>query len=370
MPVSALRAVELSNAKAAADALEVETCVSTPWEVHLSLFPTVQRVLNPPFINPHLPKMYRICREFIPYLQDDEVLPLVRLETMEYARRPKLRKIARVKKEVMPISFDHITSTIRRKSWRKAAALMAGFSEQHGVAEFARRMLLLGSGYLNQTLGHSFSCTAFILLEIMDRFDEGIWPAFEVLADYFCKGSFIDTPDLSQRSPLSHEELDHQVLRATSGRGLLNLHHTITLYAIERTRHLFSEQEYNCLIGAWIGFMGEKSAEPVVLTSESKAPFSNYQGYCETFSRLEPEPVVSGFEEMVATREGRITLGNFLIKGVCDRYDGHYDPHYLTGLGSALWLSDRFWHRPVIALNGLYQYVDYFFDSMRASSSY
>ena len=42
------------------------------WEIHLSLFPLVQRVLNPPFINPHLPKMYRICREFIPYLETDK----------------------------------------------------------------------------------------------------------------------------------------------------------------------------------------------------------------------------------------------------------------------------------------------------------
>ena len=28
------------------------------WEIHLSLFPVVMRVLNPPFINAHLPKMY------------------------------------------------------------------------------------------------------------------------------------------------------------------------------------------------------------------------------------------------------------------------------------------------------------------------
>ena len=38
------------------------------WTIHSSLFPIVQRVLNPPFINPHLPKMYRICRELVPYL--------------------------------------------------------------------------------------------------------------------------------------------------------------------------------------------------------------------------------------------------------------------------------------------------------------
>jgi hypothetical protein len=28
------------------------------WQIHLSLFAVVQRVLNPPYINPHLPKMY------------------------------------------------------------------------------------------------------------------------------------------------------------------------------------------------------------------------------------------------------------------------------------------------------------------------
>ena len=37
-----------------------------PWKIHLSLFPAVDRVLNPPFINPHLPKMYNICRDLLP----------------------------------------------------------------------------------------------------------------------------------------------------------------------------------------------------------------------------------------------------------------------------------------------------------------
>ena len=31
-----------------------------PWEIHLALYPAVQPVLNPPFINPHLPKMYAV----------------------------------------------------------------------------------------------------------------------------------------------------------------------------------------------------------------------------------------------------------------------------------------------------------------------
>ncbi len=99
-------------------------------------------------------------------------------------------------------------------------------------------------------------------------------------------------------------------------------------------------------------------------------PFSSYQDCYKVFSRLEPEPLISGIAQMIGTREGRMVMGSYLINGVCDRYDGRYDPHYLTGLGSALWLADRFWHRPVLALNGLYQYVDYFFESLRASSRY
>ena len=66
------------------------------WEIHLSLYPAVQRVLNPPFINPHLPKMYAINRELIPYLETKDIPPLIRLEVMEYARRPKLEKKRRL----------------------------------------------------------------------------------------------------------------------------------------------------------------------------------------------------------------------------------------------------------------------------------
>lgn len=56
------------------------------WAIHLALFPLAQRVLNLPFINPHLPKMYRIYREFLPYLKENEIPALVRLEITEYTK--------------------------------------------------------------------------------------------------------------------------------------------------------------------------------------------------------------------------------------------------------------------------------------------
>ena len=51
-----------------------------PWAVHLSLFPAVQRVVNPPFINPHLPKMYNICGELAPHLSKEALASLVSQE--------------------------------------------------------------------------------------------------------------------------------------------------------------------------------------------------------------------------------------------------------------------------------------------------
>ena len=54
-------------------------------------------------------------------------------------------------------------------------------------------------------------------------------------------------------------------------------------------------------------------------------------------------------------------MGKYLVKGVADLYQGNYDPHYLTGLGSALWVINEYRDEPQIAVNALRQYVNYFF---------
>ena len=63
---------------------------------------------------------------------------------------------------------------------------------------------------------------------------------------------------------------------------------------------------------------------------------------------------------MIGSGQGRRRLGRFLVKALCDNYQGDYDPHYLTGLGSALWVVNQYGDRTPIAANALYQYLDYF----------
>ncbi len=337
------------------------------WAIHLSLYPIVQRVMNPPFINPHLPKMHCIYRELVRYLEKDDIPGLVRLEVNEYAKRPKLPNLPEANRLTSPVSFMEVESAIRERDWDKTSVLMAAFSGQKGGTELARRLLLLGSGYLDHSLGHSVSCTAFILLEMIERADQDPWPALATLADYFCKGRFDTTPgsDGSKKLP-SDEELNHHMLRATSGRGILNLHHTITRYAIERARPFFSHEEYCQLIDSWIKFLGEKEADRVNLGHPEWAPGLDYDQFYKEFSRLEAKSAMASMPGMFGSEVGLRQLGRFLIKGVCDQYRGDYDPHYLTGLGSALWTLDRYRNQPSIAVKALFQYVDFFFGGLKS----
>ncbi len=340
------------------------------WEIHLSLFPVAMRVLNPPFINAHLPKMYAIYSDLIPYLNREDIPALIQLEINEYARRPLMEKLPRANPLSSPVSFSEVESAIREQDWEKTTVLMATFYEQKGGKELSRRFLLLGSGYLDDSLGHSFSCTSFILLKMMEHTDHDPWPALTTLAGFFCKARFHTTPPLRRSKDLREDgTLYDPMLRATRGRGLIKMHNTITRYAIERTRHLFSEKEYDHMIGAWIAYMGNRREEGVSPESHGMGPVTDYTRFYEIFSRQEAKPVVAALSGMISSEEGRQQMGRFLIKGLCDHYAGRYDPHCLTGLGSALWVMERYWNRPPIPLNAFFQYVDFYFDSVKSRSS-
>ena len=172
-----------------------------PWEIHRSIFPVVQKVLNPPYINPHLPKMYAVNRELVPYLEKSDIQALVHLEIIEYAKRPKLKPLPKQKHRRSTVSFSDIESAISYQDLEMTTDYLSAFYTQKGGAELAHRMLLLGSGHLDDSLGHSVSCTAFIVLEMLQRTGRDPRPALATLADYFCKGRFHNIPASSTPSP-------------------------------------------------------------------------------------------------------------------------------------------------------------------------
>jgi hypothetical protein len=260
-----------------------------------------------------------------------------------------------------PLAFPDIQAAIREKDTARVAAMMFACCEQHKTEELARNLLMLGSGYLKNSLGHSFSCTAFILLEMMERKDSNTWPAIATLADYFCKGQFHTMPPQNQNAQLPSEKaLNYYTLKAASGSGIVNLHHTITRFAIEKVRHIFNHIEYTNLLDCWIVFMGDKELEtPPIVSPETAIP--DYDSFFKVFSKQAEMPVLAYLAGMLSSSVGRQRMGRYLIKGVCDLYQGDYDPHFLTGLASALYISNEYWNQPRIALSALRQYLNYFF---------
>jgi hypothetical protein len=292
---------------------------------------------------------------------------LVRIEVTEYAKRPKLEKLSHGRKLTSSVSFGEVELAIHQQDLEKTAALMAAFHSQNGGKEFTRRLVLLGSGYLDDSLGHSVSCTAPILLEMMERKEEDPWPVVTALAEYFCKGTFHTTPGLRKLTPFSSEDaVKHHLMRATRGTGIVNLHHPITVYTMERVRHLLNKEEVDHLVAAWIGFLGKKRSEEVQWDLPDGKPVADYSKFYEIFSRLETKPVIALIKGMISSEQSRRRAGRFLIKGVCDLYQGNYNPHYLTGLGSVLWIVEKYWNQNSIVLNALFQYLDFFFKGIKS----
>jgi hypothetical protein len=193
------------------------------------------------------------------------------------------------------------------------------------------------------------------------------WPALSALAFYFCKGRFSTTPALKKSNPFTEKQAsDHQMLRATSGRGFVPLHQTITRYAIERVRRFLGQEDYIHMVNAWIDFLGDQGEERVSLEGSSSEPAKEYDQFYERFSTLKTKPVVASLSGMIGSQEGRQKIKRFLVQGVCDKYQGAYDPHYLTGLGSALWVLDQYWQDARLVTNGLVQYLDFFFSGIKS----
>lgn len=332
-----------------------------PWRVHLKLYPLAQRVLNPPFINPHLPKMHAICREFLPYLEAEDLPALVRVEVGEYARRPLLPEVPRGNPSRGEVAFADVEAAVTRGDRAELATAMAAFGTRQGGGELARRLVLLGSGYLDNTLGHAISCTVFVLQEMLERSDQDPWPVFDGLAEYFCKGHFEHTPARrGHGNPWTEEDWSKESLRAVSGGGIVNLHHTITLYSLDRARTWLKAEELAHMQEACASFMGEKQASPVELEMAEASLPTDYETFRAAFLGLDA-PATVALMGGLATREERRRLGRYLIKAVCDAYRGDYDPHFLTGLGAALWVMERFRGEPAIACKGLLQYITYFY---------
>ena len=350
--------IKQSNRIRALDILDKRLGTSTDaLALHNEIFPVAQLVLNPPFINPHFPKMYRIFRELFDYLEPGEVTDLVRVEVSEYAQRMKLEEFPR-SKDLSHASDDELRDAIRRYDRELVANMLLYIKFKEGNAGLSRRLLKIGSGYLNSSLGHSISCTAFMLLELANWNVSDSWPAISMLSEFFCKGGFADTPE-NLAGGASPSMVDDNILRAVSGTGIVNLHDTITIYSAERSQSPVDEELHNHLLGSWLQYLDDKEPVPFKVDGVNAVKIDDYDAFFNLFANKETERLVASSMLMLPSEVGRRRLGRFIIKGLCDSYQSRYNPHVFTGLGSLMWVLNRFRMTPLVPETALYQYLNY-----------
>ncbi len=120
------------------------------------------------------------------------------------------------------------------------------------------------------------------------------------------------------------------------------------------------------MVEAWKEFMGNKRTAETVWGAEEMGQVVDYAGFYKIFRKLNPQSSTNHLRRFLLEPEARQKLSYFLIKGICDLYQNDYNPHYVTGLGSAQWIVGRYWDQAPIASNGLFQYLDFFFSGLKS----
>jgi hypothetical protein len=114
------------------------------------------------------------------------------------------------------------------------------------------------------------------------------------------------------------------------------------------------------MLTSWIEYVGDKRVELFPLERELDVP-EDYGQFYRIFSDLDASETVNSLAGLLDTDLKRRQMGQFIIKGLCQRYKTDYNPHFVTGLGSIMWLIGRYWNQPDIVLTGLHQYISFFY---------
>ncbi len=94
------------------------------------------------------------------------------------------------------------------------------------------------------------------------------------------------------------------------------------------------------------------------------AGLQDFNHFYSIFLHQDPVLIVNMLNNTLDTKGERIKFQNYLIKSVLKIYNGRYNPHNLTGLGASIWVIERFYDQPLIVLNALWQYLDFFFSGI------
>ena len=118
----------------------------------------------------------------------------------------------------------------------------------------------------------------------------------------------------------------------------------------------------------WNKMLGDKIEDLISVQDVASLSLPDYFTFYRSFLESDPIKILDVVKKSLVSEDERNRLAHFLIKAVLQCYNGNYNPHYLTGLGSALWTMNRFYDHPDLVLTCLNQYLDFFYSGVEVRS--
>jgi len=267
--------------------------------------------------------------------------------------------------EISEKTYDKLVEEINKGNSHNAFYYALGIlvNEPKKLKAF---LINLGMEKITDSLGHSVSCFFPVMRDITNHHKDAAATSVLSYVMYLCRYSYQSkfNNNQSRRKP-DQDALETLGLKATSGTGIVNLHHMITYYTFFMLgdSSFYGELPPYSILERFFG--GKKvDNQRLELAEVNKKPqiAEDYQQFKDNFS-------LAGFKDNLSflfknlDDNYKVTL-SYLHRLFAEYYNPGWNPHYYTGLYCALGLyqSDKVKDEKIKKM-AVIQAVEYFTDN-------
>ncbi len=233
--------------------------------------------------------------------------------------------------------------------------------------DLCQLLLDLGSIHIPDTLGHSISCFYPVITDILNTKHPANGTALFSLISYLSRFDYKENTLTNKLHNKEIKDYNKLLKLASSGKGIVNLHHMITFYIMTEWEEAPFNKEnivpYHILI-EWIGDKNlDKEREKKVdkLTNINK-DISNYSQFSELFSPNNLDESIQTLIYLLQTKPEKAI--DWVFRVYTDYYTPDWDPHYFTSLYCAIELYRSRNVDKTASKMAIYQAVQYLFKSI------
>jgi len=211
----------------------------------------------------------------------------------------------------------------------------------------AQTLLTLGAAAIPRSLGHSLSCFFPVVEDVISVDHPAAASALLTYIMYLARHDA--SKDILQKDYGQAEgplDYDAFLKLCASGDGVLNIHHTITFLIATQWEHAVFNKDGSVPYGLLLDWVGEKKLDTDRERRMAEAKYTGelpgtYEEFCHQFSFEKFNESMPCILQLLEETPERCV--DWLFRLYASYYTSDWDPHYYTGLYSALrfYLSDR-----------------------------